>query len=229
LRAAVASAARAFDAEESAAGGSSTLLLGQLAPTGMLHLLNLGDSAALIFRPAARRLNGHNAPVRWPRLVARTHEAQHYFNCPYQASADTLLKSVVEGADELCVVVRPGDVVVAATDGVMDNLFVGHMQEVIAGHLRALATEEPAECATVLTALANRLAKLARAVGLREGDQTTRTPFAEAARAEGIVGFEGGKLDDVAVVCGVVRERDGRSTSAATLDNFARGDSADPD
>ena len=81
LRSAVASAAEAFTKPSTNVGGSSTLLLGQLTPTGMLRLLNIGDSAVMVFRPSARRLHGYNQPVRWPRLVARTHEAQHYFNC----------------------------------------------------------------------------------------------------------------------------------------------------
>ena len=128
LRGAVVAAAEAFATPSINVGGHSTLLLGRLAPEGMLHLLNIGDSGVMVYRPSPRRLHGYEKPVRWPRLVARTHEAQHYFNCPYQVSADTLLEKVMTNADELQVALRPGDVVIAATDGVLDNLFQSHIQ-----------------------------------------------------------------------------------------------------
>ena len=118
-----------------------------------------------------------------------------------------MLQTVLQIGDEMQVIVRAGDVVVAVTDGVADNLFISHIQELIAGHLRGLAADEPAECTTALSALASKLAEVAAAIGSRESDRSTRTPFAEAARAEGIVGLEGGKLDDCAVVCGVVRDQ----------------------
>jgi len=228
LRGAVVEAAEAFDAQSDAVGGSATLLLGQLAPeTGSLQLLNVGDSTVLVLRPSRRRLHGYNEPVRWPRLVARTHEAQHYFNCPYQVCAETLAEVVMDRADELQVTLRPGDVVVAATDGLLDNIFESHVQELVAGYLRALAADEAAEVTAALNALAARLAKLANTVGLREGDLSTRTPFAEAARAEGIIGVDGGKLDDVTVVCGLVRSTDARAGeeqegAPLVLSNFAR-------
>ena len=224
LRDSIRSAADAFTAQEVPTGGHSTLLLGQLSPTGMLRLLNVGDSAVMIFRPSPRRLYGYPKPVRWPRIVARSHEAQHYFNCPYQVSAATLLKAVMEGADEMQVAVCAGDVVVAVTDGVIDNMFQSHIQELVAGHLQELAAEDPADCASRLNALARQLAEAAAAIGLRGSDPSTCTPFAEAARAEGIVNLDGGKLDDCTVVCGVVKRKaasqEESSLDLPTLNNF---------
>ena len=43
-------------------------------------------------------------------------------------SAETLLEKVITSADELHFAVRAGDVVIAATDGLLDNLFQGHIQ-----------------------------------------------------------------------------------------------------
>lgn len=50
LLSAVLSTASLFAAEEESPAGSSTLLLGHLHSTGMLHLLNIGDSAVLVLR-----------------------------------------------------------------------------------------------------------------------------------------------------------------------------------
>ena len=50
-----------------------------------------------------------------------------------QVSSSTLLKEVRGNGDELQVRLRPGDVVLAMTDGVTDNLFDTHLQDLIAG------------------------------------------------------------------------------------------------
>ena len=83
-------------------GGSSTLLLGQLdSSTSQLSLVNLGDSAAMLLRPAPRRF-ARAGTILWPRIVARTNEQTHYFNCPYQVGADDMSHTVREGeADEI--------------------------------------------------------------------------------------------------------------------------------
>ena len=53
--------------------------------------------------------------------------------------------------------------------------------------------------------LAKEIAERAMAVGQRKGDPEVETPFGQASANEGRA-YVGGKLDDVAIVCGVVRE-----------------------
>ena len=56
----------------SGGGGSSTLVLGQLEEgTSTLRLLNLGDSGAMVLRPAMREVSGTDAKQLWPRVGAR--------------------------------------------------------------------------------------------------------------------------------------------------------------
>ena len=56
----------------SGGGGSSTLVLGQLEEgTSTLRLLNLGDSGAMVLRPAMREVSGNDAKQLWPRVGAR--------------------------------------------------------------------------------------------------------------------------------------------------------------
>eukprot|EP00966_Prymnesium_polylepis_P133882 3094705-Prymnesium_polylepis.1 len=184
--------------------------------------MNVGDSALMAFRPSARKLSRHSRAVLWPRLLLRSVEATHYFNCPYQVSASTLVEECSTNADELAVAVRPGDVLLAVTDGVTDNLFDAHIQEMLAAHLREILDADPAACAAGLEAFSGSLARTANAIGSRQDDPSTRTPFGESARGEGYV-MEGGKLDDVAVVCAVVRDASHarRRTGDASLERRA--------
>jgi protein phosphatase PTC7 len=76
------------------------VLLGQLdSATSQLSLVNLGDSAAMILRPTPRRF-ARVGTILWPRLVARTQEQTHYFNCPYQVGSDDMSHTVREGSPD---------------------------------------------------------------------------------------------------------------------------------
>jgi len=211
------------------AGGSSTLLLGQLDassdPTGStrtLRLLNLGDSGAMILRPAWRNFRRGGKQL-WPRVVLRTQDQQHFFNCPYQADAETF-DGVGRQADTLSADVQDGDVFIAATDGVLDNLFDPALQTLVARSLPGLREKDPVAAQTAVDALAKAIAEQANAAGLREDDPELRTPFMVAAAQEGLQ-FAGGKLDDVAVVCGVVRC--GEAPPPRVGHNFGSGEQGD--
>ena len=65
-------------------GGSSTLLVATL-DDATLSVSNLGDSALIVLRPTPRKRG--DVVQLWPRILLRTHDQTHYFNCPYQASA----------------------------------------------------------------------------------------------------------------------------------------------
>jgi len=180
--------------------GSSTLLLGRLEQDGALHLLNYGDSGAILLRPAPKWTVNGEGPVLWPRVVLRSSEQTLYFNCPYQVEAQEapmLLRSV----DLLRAQVHEGDIVLAATDGVFDNLFDWQVQTVVARHLQRVIEDS----AGAIDDLASAVAEEAHSVGQREDDPSFITPFGLAARREGLK-FEGGKMDDIAVVVGVVRQ-----------------------
>ena len=76
------------------------MLLGQLdGATSQLSLVNLGDSAAMVLRPSPRRF-ARVGTILWPRLVARTHEQTHYFNCPYQVGSEDMSRTVREGSPD---------------------------------------------------------------------------------------------------------------------------------
>ena len=206
-------------------GGASTLLVGQLEPAedvseerATLRLLNVGDCGAMLLRPAPRRFR--QGTFTWPRIVLRTADQTHYFNCPYQLSVDDAFEQAADG-DELSAEARPGDVLVVATDGVLDNLFDTRVQLEVAQHLAALLAPGTVEARTGLDAAARAIGDAAAAVGRRQDEEGLQTPFSNAAAQEGYR-FDGGKLDDVAVIVGVVRRGRIADGGARRLGNLGK-------
>lgn len=64
--------------------------------------------------------------VRKGQIIHRSEEQQHYFNTPFQLSlpppGQNVLSDSPESADALSFPVENGDVILAATDGVFDNV-----------------------------------------------------------------------------------------------------------
>ena len=126
------------------------------------------------------------------------------------------------GADRVSTTAKVGDVVLAATDGFWDNVSDDVAQRVVADKTAVLwasaarqnafgqlsdqvaqLTDDPEandDCREVLNALAESLADVAAAVF---DDEEAETPFALAARAEGL-DYLGGKEDDISIVVGLV-------------------------
>ena len=93
---------------------------------------------------------------------------------------------------------------IAASDGVLDNLFDEDIQICVSAHLKVLMGDDPYAAQEAVSKLARQIAENANAVGERKGDPKLATPFMQAALAEDY-NHQGGKLDDVAIVCAVVR------------------------
>ena len=91
--------------------------------------------------------------------------------------------------------VLPRDVVIAATDGVFDNLFDQQIAELASQHCTAAP---PGQCAANL---AKVLVQAAHRVG---SNPHALSPFAVHARAAGYRNEIGGKLDDASTVVAVV-------------------------
>ena len=89
------------------------------------------------------------------------------------------------------VAVTAGDVIVAGTDGLLDNVFGEDVAAVAAQAVRAGLG--PQAAAADIAALARR----------RALDKAVQTPFAVAAREAGYW-YAGGKLDDITVVVSFV-------------------------
>jgi protein phosphatase PTC7 len=134
-----------------------------------IHAANLGDSGFLIIR------NGN--------LIFKTKEQQHYFNCPFQIGSS---RDMPEDAQRIVVEdIQAGDIIVACTDGVFDNLFT----EAILRIVNDSTGLEP-------SFIAQRIATAAHTIGC---DPTAFTPFQDGAQKTGQL-WQGGKLDDISCV-----------------------------
>ncbi|KAM4055075.1 rRNA-processing protein UTP23 [Hirsutella rhossiliensis] len=168
-------------------------------PTPLLYVTNLGDCQIMVVRPSKQD------------AVYKTKEQWHWFDCPRQLgtnSPDTPNANAVTDAVDLEV----GDVVLAMSDGVIDNLW-GH--EIVDSVVRSIADWESAKGRHPqvdrtggrnggMTAAAENLVAAATAIAK---DPFAESPFMEHAIEEGLAS-EGGKLDDISVVAALCVENE---------------------
>ncbi|KAB5547673.1 hypothetical protein DKX38_011079 [Salix brachista] len=185
------------------ARGSSTACIIALKSEG-LHAINLGDSGFMVVRDGCTIFE---SPVQ-----------QHGFNFTYQLesgnggdlpSSGQVSPLAVDyanssGGDQpvfalnpyswtkvFTIPVAPGDVIIAGTDGLFDNLYNNEVTAVVVHAIRTGLGPE---------ATAQKIAALARQRAL---DTNRQTPFSTAAQDAGYR-YYGGKLDDITVVVSYV-------------------------
>ncbi|MED6146673.1 hypothetical protein PIB30_036751 [Stylosanthes scabra] len=149
--------------------GSSTACIIALTDQG-LNAINLGDSGFMVIRDGC--------------TVFRSPVQQHGFNFTYQLGTNGDLPS---SGQVFTIAVAPGDVIVAGTDGLFDNLYNNEITAVVVHAVRAGFGPQ---------VTAQKIAALARQRAL---DKNRQTPFSTAAQDAGIR-YYGGKLDDTTVV-----------------------------
>ncbi|XP_051138300.1 probable protein phosphatase 2C 71 isoform X2 [Andrographis paniculata] len=166
-----------LSASETHCPGSSTILIAHFDGQ-TLNVANVGNSGFIILR------NG--------TVYKRSSPMFHAFYFPLQ----------VEGGEEPSrmaelyrVDLEDDDVIVIATDGLLDNLYDLEISSVVSKSLAADKKLE--EIAKLLAESAQERGRCAHG----------RSPFADEAQAAGYTGCTGGKLDDVAVILSVVRLR----------------------
>ncbi|KAL2269826.1 hypothetical protein VTJ83DRAFT_2010 [Remersonia thermophila] len=178
----------------------------------LLYVTNLGDSQIMVIRPSTRE------------IVYKSAEQWHWFDCPRQLgtnSPDTPRGSAV--VDE--VPIREGDVVLAMSDGVIDNLWAHEIAAKVAEAMerwgkgegrefrRRHCYDEPQEGAEdgekdggtgddgMMEFVADEVMEAARAIAV---DPFAESPFMEHAIEEGLASG-GGKLDDISVVAALCK------------------------
>jgi protein phosphatase PTC7 len=158
------------------ARGSSTACILCLE-NDRLHASNLGDSGFMVIRDG--------------ELMFMSPQQQHEFNFPYQIGSPDSMSDTPQVAQRFSVEVRQGDIIVAATDGLFDNVYPDEAASLVS------ASKERGESAQ---AAAVTLAQFAR---MRAADPTHLSPFAYGAQQLGYRYF-GGKMDDITVICAYV-------------------------
>lgn len=155
--------------------GSSTACIIALTDQG-IHAINLGDSGFIVIRDGS--------------TVFRSPVQQYGFNFPYQLASGTG-GDLPSSGQVFAITVTSGDVIVAGTDGLFDNLYDNEIAALVVQAVRTGLQPEAA---------AGNIAMLAQQ---RAQDRHRQTPFSAAAHDAGFRYF-GGKLDDITVVVAYV-------------------------
>ncbi|KAI5862608.1 phosphatase 2C-like domain-containing protein [Durotheca rogersii] len=157
----------------------------------LLYVTNLGDSQIMVVRPKSRE------------MVYKSKEQWHWFDCPRQLgtnSPDTPVDNAVLDTVEL----MEGDVVLAMSDGVIDNLWGHEIVENVSKSVERWEAGEGGEASGPrkdganggMLFVAQELVNAAKQIAT---DPFAESPFMEHATEEGLAS-EGGKLDDISVV-----------------------------
>lgn len=151
----------------------------------MLYITNLGDSQVMVVRPSSGE------------LIFKTTEQWHWFDCPRQLgtnSPDTPMQNAV--LDK--VRIQEGDVVLAMSDGVIDNLWSHEIVENVStsmkkwesGEVKTMARwPDDTEDSGPMAFVAQELMLAAKVIAL---DPFAESPFMEHAIEEGLPS-EGGE------------------------------------
>ena len=186
------------------AAGSATACVLNITD-GKLNTANLGDSGFIILRPTLNDATEFD-------IVYKSTEQQLYFNCPKQLSvippdtpnAKNYIRNSPKEADKLQFDVQDGDVVIAATDGLFDNVYNTEIVREVSQTCKQIPKggNYEAEIARRLVIKARRTAS----------DRSVLfTPFSDSAYKNGLV-HRGGKLDDITcIVARVVDNQVNRS------------------
>ena len=181
-------------------------------PGPLLYVTNLGDSQVLVLRPKDHK------------IIYKTSEQWHWFDCPRQLgtnSPDTPKANAVMEKVELEV----NDIVLAMSDGVVDNLWEHEVLKNVLDSIDKLESggagrERIGTPDGRMLYVAQELVKAARVIA---EDPFAESPFMERAIEEGLA-MEGGemsktrsgycvadqcigKLDDISVVAALCKRR----------------------
>ncbi|KDQ60840.1 hypothetical protein JAAARDRAFT_190980 [Jaapia argillacea MUCL 33604] len=187
------------------AGSSTACLINLNASSGVLRSANLGDSGYSIIRSSA--------------IVYRQPAQTHFFNCPKQLTKIPSDARVFRGAcvdspsdaDVYETRLRDGDIIIAYTDGLSDNVFPSEMVSICSLVARQSQNRPIDELQQMLPGqledeqvqtMADRMVEYAK---LCMNNKKRVSPFERSAAREGMY-FRGGKPDDVTVVLALVRE-----------------------
>ncbi|KAK0228531.1 phosphatase 2C-like domain-containing protein [Armillaria fumosa] len=160
------------------AGSSTACLIHMNASSGLLRAANLGDSGFMVVRSSS--------------VIHKQRVQTHYFNCPKQLtklptnSTRRFKRACVDSpgeADTYETTLRDGDIVVAYTDGLGDNVFPDEIATITSLVGRAGLPED-----VQVQAMADRMANYARLCMLNKG---RRSPFESEAARQGMF-FQGG-------------------------------------
>lgn len=179
--------------------GSTTLTAAQIdLQTGKLSTLNIGDSELIV--------------VREGKTVFRTEIGLFGFNAPLQVGFDEAgrpIAGIVESQRLASFDLQAGDLILAASDGLFDNIFPDELDHILPALLHG--ANLPKKLTSLMRSkLEERLQSVAKALchyaHARSHEQRWSSPFTQAAVEAKKAGpdYLGGKHDDVSVIVAMV-------------------------
>lgn len=174
---------KAFDNIDRSIPGSTTATVAKLNGNN-LSIINVGDSGCELFR------DFHN--------IYLTKSTVHGFNFPYQLGY--LSETVPSNGTIDHITVYGDDILVCASDGLWDNLFMSDIEQILWNYYDA--GMDPKEFCNVAS---QKLSEIAVEYAKKSG---YKSPFYQEAHKNGIPMPEGGKLDDTTVVVAIVQKED---------------------
>lgn len=171
-------------------------------PHPILYVTQLGDSQVLVIRP------------REKKILFKTEEQWHWFDCPRQLGTNSPDEPNTNAVVDK-ITIEEDDVVLAMSDGVVDNLWDHEVVTNVVESLdkwregdqgKVMRSDEESGYAAGMRFVAQELVKAARVIA---EDPFAESPFMERAVEEGL-SIEGGKLDDISVVAALCKRRKGR-------------------
>ena len=194
-------------------------------PTPVILATTLGDCKVLVIRPKpsspkseSEGESDSDSETTRGTILYRSKEQWHWFDCPRQLGTNSPDTPIGNAVCDTVEDVQVGDVVAVLSDGVTDNLWEHEICDNICesisewqgladpmdnGDGDRLRSDDDGDAKDGIVYVARRLMNAAREIAM---DPNAESPYMERAFDEGIAA-EGGKLDDISVVMGVVRKR----------------------
>lgn len=148
---------------------------------------SLGDCAVMVVRPGDES------------MLYKSKEDWHWFDCPRQLGTNSP-DNPTDNSFSDRIDVKDGDVVLCLSDGVTDNLWEEEITEWVVHAMKQWKAGE-ADAEDGIVYVARTLMEAAKEIAL---DPNAGSPYMSRAVDEGLAA-EGGKLDDISVVIGIVR------------------------
>jgi protein phosphatase PTC7 len=180
------------------ATGATTAMVASISEQGFLRCLNVGDSTLLVIRPQLSLQNQLSI-----RVVAKSREIIHYWECPYQLSADS--SDEPRQGTKLNVELLGGDICIMGSDGIFDNLNDRQVISLLTSTpgFADLVSSSSVDATTVQRVLQRAAQSICDTARRVSQNATAVTPYAVDAQKQKDPQYAsglGGKVDDISCI-----------------------------
>lgn len=160
----------------------------QTPPHPVLYVTQLGDSQILVIRPGSKE------------VIFKTQEQWHWFDCPRQLGTNSPDTPTGNGVMDR-IQIEEGDVVIAMTDGVVDNLWEHEVVQNVIDSMEKWQGDADNSGHTYAEGMQYVAQQLVNAARVIAEDPFAESPYMEKAIDEGL-SIEGGMSTQAILVMG---------------------------